>query len=552
MQKIPPPPGITASVKKLGFADLHVISVGWGKHISEDNAREYSKHLEGSGRYDLVIEATPLGLLKEIMEDEDITVTPALEDYVYKCVVKEYSGVCSQWHGVILPFLDAALAYVLENKLSAHSAAAKVMGTGVAIVSMNPYVPACLHSIHSKDNLLSVIEECSAYARANLPTRGNNCGRWGTRLVPEGFTHVLATILGPGWRACELPGRGKRCVMVMMPDISLVQFFKIGDGVNVGGRVNLFTNIPCQPKDRGVSVFECIFDELTNRTTVYDCATANGVDVRQQCLSLRVKAAVDVLGGKYLESQYEEEDDNISVAKYTPPITVVDKNLAERVLFVRDAAPLGQFPGGDAYAWKAPTLHPGMYVLTCRCGECMAVAEHGNCLLRKVGDLINPQGTKHMGTYVCEPVPAGPDSRSPTAHQMWRSLRPARNSERLFTAEECAMDRYPNTQITRGGMIKLLGQISPGGAEGSRLPVYAAKHPPPPKPASKPKPKPVADEDGWMNVPVSSSLYTTAQKPKKKTFSPKKAAPGEKRISAFSALRDDEGGDAWATVSKKK
>jgi hypothetical protein len=241
----------------------------------------------------------------------------------------------------------------------------------------------------------------------------------------------------------------------------------------------------------------------------------------------------------------EEEDEPIVMAKYTPPIAVVDKTSAYRVLFVKDAAPLGQFPGGDAYAWKAPSLREGFYVLTCRAGECMAVAQHGNFMLRKVGILANPKETEHMGTYVCEPV----TSPSPSKDRVWRALRLAKSSERLFTFEECFAAEYPHTQITRGGMVKLLGQISPGSV-GSRAPVYVAKHAPAPRP--KPKFKPAADEDGWTPAPASAPSSSTAlpAPPKKRAEAQRKSVVPEEK-NAFWALRDDEE-DVWCATSKKK
>jgi hypothetical protein len=130
-------------------------------------------------------------------------------------------------------------------------------------------------------------------------------------------------------------------------------------------------------------------------------------------------------------------------------------------------------------------LKENMFVLTCRMCECLAVAEHGNCLMSRVGRLTNPQDTEHMGTYVCEPASS--------EKKTWRALRLAKNSERLFTFAECFAAEQPHTQITRSGMVRLLEQISPGGStpRAPRQPVLHLGRDP------HPKLNPLVGERGW-------------------------------------------------------
>lgn len=518
----------SVDIKQRGNIELHVVNSGCDQTL-EENIRKYVRHLECLGRYDTIIEATPMGLLGELMDDEDVPITPAMEDYVIKCVAKENVGICSQWGGVILPFLNTALAYVLQNKMVAHNAMSGVMDTKIAVVSASPYTPSCEFSANSREALLRMIEECSTYSRANFTSRGGDCGRWGTRLIPEGFSHVLSIVSGPGWRACELPSRGSKCAMVVLPDVPVIQMFRLGNGFRFGGGLRLVrTGIA-----KGVSLFECIFDQIANRITIYDCATADGKNVRHVCLSLRIKAAEETVKG-WLVGSEDDESEPVIVAKYTPPISVVDKISAERVLFVNDAAPLGFFPGGDAYAWKEPSLKEGMYVLTCRSGECMAVACRGDCLLRKVGNLVNPESTKHMGTYVCELVSPSSSSRE----NLWKAIRPAKSSERLFTFDECYAAEYPRTQITRGGMMKLLDQISPS-MIGSSSKASAQR---------QFKPRPITDRD--KRAPSETRSSHPLKSKSKQTESSESASVPETK-NAFWALQDGSD-DGWCIVAAKK
>jgi hypothetical protein len=309
---------------------------------------------------------------------------------------------------------------------------------------------------------------------------------------------------------------------------------------------------------KAVSVFECIFDQMSNKVAVYDCAVANGQNVRQQCLTNRINFAAEILEGQCLakgapvrtqtqtlaprpwSDAEEEEEIPISVAKYTSHdgVPVVNKQNARRVLFVKDSAPLGFFPGGDAYAWKAPTLNGSVAVLTCRMGECLAVSTRGNCLMKKVGKLVHTSDVEHMGTYVCELVAVGCTDR------LWRAVRLAKSSERLFTVEECSGTEFPLTQITRDGMIKLLGSVlNKTVASETHLPLFASAVVLPRARVCPPKP-----DKGW--VPVSASKSVRKPPTATSTKKPVTISPPEEQNTYW--VLEDEGADAWHVVGKKK
>lgn len=516
-------------VNKTHVAEVHTIVPKWGQPFSEEDVRSYVKKLEDQGKFSLVIEATPQGMLKELAADDELEVPPCLELYVYRHCARECANLSMQWAGIFLPFLNLSLAYILQTKFSPTSAAAKSSDTVIAVVSVYPYCPNCEYDANSKDMLVAYIESCCAYARANLPMRGGDCGRWATRLVPEGFAYVLSVVHSPEWCACQLPRRGCKCVAVILPNVLNVWMFKIGDGRSIGGMFHLITD----KKFVGPSTFEGIFDQMTNKLTVYDCSMADGNDVRQSTLPSRINFAMEVLRGARINT-HDSESEPILIAQYTPD-GQIDRAAAERVLFVKSAAPLGYFPGGDAYIWKAPTLKDQMAVMTCRLGECMAVATRGNFLLRRVGLLANPKDVEHMGTYVCEPVVA-----THKADGFWRALRLAKRSERLFTYDECISDKTPRTQITRDGLYKLLDQI---GADAPNMrwsaPTLSEKRAPPPRIVQKP------DKDGWLPAPISTPSRANVTKPKKRT-------PAEtQEMNSFSALSEIDD-VLWCTADKKK
>jgi hypothetical protein len=210
----------------------------------------------------------------------------------------------------------------------------------------------------------------------------------------------------------------------------------------------------CRPG--GPSVLECVVDDASGRVTIYDCAVAAGSDVRHFCLTRRMEIAGTIARNWTMcrPSREGEEPAVPDIARYTDAHPC-DLKGAKVVLFVRDAAPLAQFAGGDAFVWKEPTLADGQHVLICRGGDCMASADPSCVLLRSVGTHEDPDNKiGHMSAQVCAPRTGNGDGR------VWEVIRPARGSERLSTCDECTSPEYVHTQITRSGMMRLLDQIS--------------------------------------------------------------------------------------------
>lgn len=441
-------------VKFLGFADLHVVN----QPTQEGMCSVYNRiqELRASNIYSTIIDATPIGLLTELIKDDSLKISTIMRDYVYSHVVKESRTSVGQWTNVIIPFLNTVLNYVLSCKISPEGSAAFVLEKKIAIVTADPFIPECNYNTDCRYKVKRLIAECCAYMCIGASgVRGGDCGRWGTRLVPEGFSAILTRINGPEWKACELPSGLTKCVIMVLPKIHSAWLFKISGGAALDGP--LYVHIePGDTIDARHSVFEGLYDRATGKIIVYDCAVANGIDIRQKCLTYRI----DIGAQTSAWWRIGHNNSRISVAKYTPA-AMIDKNIAKLVLFVRDAAPLGTIPGNDAFFWKTPTLCKGQYVLTCRMDRCLATAVYGHCILAEVGRLINPSTTEHMGTYVCEVVDV--DSEFP----VWRAVRVAKNSERLFTYDECFSSEYPRTQITTSGMSRLLHQIS-----STRTPVF--------------------------------------------------------------------------------
>lgn len=427
-----------------GLVDLH--SIIKTRNVDKD-MNDYVENLLAGDTYYSVWLITPLSLLRDVMSME-ARLPDDFVDYVHTHVLKE-SGTVNHWENVVLPYMNTLVQYILYKNVIPLGVTRSVLEDDIrpcAVVVNAPFVP-CLtgYSVDTPIRLHGFIAQCRAYGRTRLPNRGGECGRWGTRLVPEGFSFVLSHISGPGWRACELPSNGSKCVMVVVPKDRAVWFFKINGGSPLGSPALLGGTVDGTEE---ASVFECVCNCLTDNVTIYDCSISRGVDIRTETMTLRVASIENVVKGWLIGCSRRP----VSIARYTPPSTLIGRTTATRVMFVNDSAPLITYSGSDAYVWKVPSLLDGQYVMVYRVGECMAVDCYGKCLMRKVGNVENHDGLSHMGVYVFERC---------IGDGMWFALRRAKNRERLFTHAECMAGEYPSTQITQSGMWRLVMQISP-------------------------------------------------------------------------------------------
>jgi hypothetical protein len=430
-----------------------------------DRSTPLPKYMGSLGKgvpYDTVVDGTPGGLVREMR-------APDLADYVARCVAKESVNLWCNYAGAVMPFLDAVLACVLMRRTRGRDPADRV-----AVVVHSPYDPtrmlrerASLEDVERR--AADMLSQCRAYVAIGLPSRGGDCGRWGTRLTPEGFPHVLNRVVGPGWRACAIPNNAYRCMMVASPKRGEAWFFRVNGGASVQDHPLAVRG--CDPAEPD-SVFECTYNCLMESVTIYDCATAAGANVRARPLTERIALAGRIARGWTLGDCGKAP----RIAAYDG--TGADVATAKIVLFVRDAAALGVYAGGDAYVWKEPALADGQCVMLYRFGECMAAESAAHCMLAKVGDV-------HLDGIPAPPPPfpmsAGVFERLPRT-DMWRFVRPARRSERLFSFAECTCSAREPSLTPRSDMAKLLLRIGGG-------PPPPQSRPGPPAPSAHPDPK---------------------------------------------------------------
>lgn len=428
-------------------------------------------HCDKEHSYVKSLTHTPESLLDFVCEDEMFTeVAPKIRAYVASygnCITKN-----NVWSIAMHPLVCAALNYVIlcENKWIAEQRDKQESVVQCAVGEDAPRaVPArvCIMVDFAPCpcwEIGSVVRECLAFAEIGAACRGtSNCIRGGVTMTPEGFSSVLKCVVGPEWRACEIPPDGRRCAMVISN--GLAHMFNKCTGELLNAPLELELSQP-GPRSTKPSVFECSYNALTDSIRVIDCSICNGENVALSPLTRRLAKAAEYLS-KWKVLPHGKP---IAVIPYTPPTALIRPETAKMVLFVKEADPYTLYKnphvvlGGEksphggcsAYLWKQPSLNAleSQAVLICRVGEAMAVGAYGECALVSAGGCCSSIPT-HMGAYVCE------YSRDLGA---WRIIRAAKRSERLYTADEantCSEGGVVNTQITRAGMIRLLKQICP-------------------------------------------------------------------------------------------
>jgi hypothetical protein len=436
----------------VGFVDIHSF-IQRERGPTSDDIWNYARGLEKCGKYNIVVNATtPMSLLNEICK-MGMTVPDDFIMYVMKYVGKDFMNSTNQWNNVILPYMNVLTNHVIQSSSTRNTILSSVIGGTMAMLVTLPYKPTIIDQSSCGTTALelkNLISQGCAYVHLGLHTRGSECGRWATRLTPEGFSFVLAHVNGSEWKACQLPNDSHRCVLVTRPSKCEAWFFKINGCSSVPHNRPVMLDAPIDINGDLYSVFECTYNPLTDKVTIYDCAVIFGQEIRNKTLTERIRMAkIAVVGWKFgCNLKFA------SVADYGKG--KVNGESASMILFVRDAAPLNTFAGGDAYVWKVPTLIANnQKVMIFRLGECMAAERRDHYMLRKVGDvfIFESHGCKleNMHAYVFE--------RDPRT-DAWRAVRPAKNAERLFTYDECISFDSTPTQITRNGVMKLLNQIS--------------------------------------------------------------------------------------------
>jgi hypothetical protein len=468
----------------LGMVDVYRIDKpvpmigGRGAPPATDDAlRRLVRRLEDCGRYNTVIDGTPRGLMRELSAN-GVRYPRTFEEYVSRNIEKESISLSNQWDGVIVPFLDSLLGFALECRATIQSTVSLVVGGKAAVVVYTPYTPWTCARLKrpmqpdgdARRDVMYTISQCCAYRSIGLPTRGGDCGRWATDLTPENLAHASAHV--GGFRACVLPNNALKCIMVVCPSERVAWFFKMNGGSTIANHrpVALWSMRDGDGGERRLptssSVFECTFNPVTDLATIYDCAVSSGTDVRAKTLTERIEIArgIVTLHGWALGenrrppivSTYRAHNDD-------------DAMRAQVVMFVRDLAPLGTFPGGDAYVWRSPTLSAGQRVMMLRrtappsVPECLAAeSRQFDYMLRRVGTVSTgaassssgPPPHDNMGSFVFE--------REPRTDS-WRIVRPARRSERMSTYDECTCvegERHNPSQVPREDMIRMLGRIA--------------------------------------------------------------------------------------------
>lgn len=379
-------------------------------------------------------------------------------------------------------------------------------------------------SIDPSCDIFSTLTECYSFMETGAPCRGiGPCIRGGAVMAPESFSFILNTINGPEWRVCELPSNSHMCAMVMFVTgerQAEARMFRKNTGEIIGGVVNLVRTQDSPAALGKVSVFECSYNPLTDSVKIIDCAKCNGVCVKQMSLTNRVAAAANEAAlwrvGPHMKS--------IVVVAYSPPMSLINQELARRVLFVREGDPYDLRVGSSAFLWKQPSLDgpAGHTVLICRNHECMAAETYKSCMLASVGRCCS-EIPRQMGCYVCVPN---------WDENAWVIIREAKRSERLFTLEEAASSAHGyvvTTQITRAGMVRLLNQVG-----GVRVPSSAPVKIPVEK---SPKAQFPSDPEGREKREIAKKKAPSALTPKK--AAPTKPVAPTTVFNAFAVLDAD-------------
>lgn len=405
--------------------DLHTIGCRSG--VSECANKLRSR----PGAYDLVLEVSPISLLENMGE-----MPPEFCAYAKTCVATEYPDSCPwQWADVIVPFMNAAIGCILKRNQNK---------TSVAIVAASPYRPA-LGAIITDD----MVAECCAYAEIGVRGRGGECGRTAIRIVPEGFSHLVARASSEGWIALAIPANSTKCAMVLKENRAWL--FK-----RSSGKLLHVCEIVAGKANHHPFVFECALHG--KNVIVYDCAMSDGTSVRQSPLPDRLELARSAIGRFALGDGF-----SASVADATRV-----GNSGMTVLFAKPSSPCLVGPMGDFFEWKEPSLLPDQYVLACRSGECMAIGERDECILCTVGNIAAGEAKRHMGSYVCEKMIAATATKKKKKKKShvddddgfeWKVIRPAKSCERLFTvAEVFAEPGKCSIMVSREAMSRLLPQ----------------------------------------------------------------------------------------------
>lgn len=475
---------MSSHITRVGNVEIHhldnsIVGDDVAKYIAKVNTTHFDStgvntcKLEPEYKYIHVANCTVDYIVDYICNDSNFSVfAEKLRAYV-----KTYHNYWSKnnvWMVAMQPLLRAALNYIIkrENKwitensviedekivqsvvddISSSFAFHKATyGDKIALVVSDFVTP----DIDDACEIWKTLADCFAYMEIGAPIRGaGECIRGGTLMTPEGFSSVLKSIEGPGWRVCELPADGHRCAMVltvMDQKYGELRMFRKSTGEMLGNEIKLYKVADAEPSNVS-SVFECSYNMLTDSIKVIDCMSCNGVSCRLHPLSRRLDLAVKELAKWKLLSN----DKSIAVLPYAPPLALVNADHARMVLFVKESEPYDLHCGGSAFLWKQPSLDPeaGQAVLICRNNNAMAVETYKSCMLSSVGPCCSdiPQ---HMGTYVCV---VDWDKNG------WAIVRPAKRNERVYTLEEAAnaaRGEIVTTQITRAGMMRLIKQIDP-------------------------------------------------------------------------------------------
>lgn len=410
-----------------------------------------------------------------------LPLTRAALNHIISC---ENASIACQKQG---PCAMAATTADAAAAVAASAAEAADVYATILVVS-NYLVP----DIDASYEIGAVLAECFAFMEIGAPCRGTGeCARGGTQLTPEGFASVIKSMDGPGWRACEIPPGSRICTMVFKvidaahaeahvfrgssgEAMALVTTAATSDNAAATRKCWRFVRAEGAPPavPGRVSLFECAFDALAGTASLLDCAVCNGISVRALPLCKRIElASREISGWAPMAAAVTAAGACSATIGVQPALTMAGAATARRVLFARNADPYDLRCGGSAFLWKQPTLDASAYqaVLTCRCGEAMAVETYKSCRLSPVGrccvgssssGCVNASSSsanalpKHMGCYVCTP-----DLEA----NSWIIVREAKRSERLYTLEEaaaCIRGEPVTTQITRAGMMRLLRQIT--------------------------------------------------------------------------------------------
>jgi hypothetical protein len=387
----------------------------------------------------LVIGATPEILLECAACDSE-----ALRSYVHK-----YFSEQSLWKYSLEPLMTAVLNHKLASAMSKD--------TAVLIIYGHQWKPV-INFDHDEARWTKEIDMASrqniAFMRIGAATRGTPVCRDGTRITPEGLGFVKKTIHGTDWKACEIPPDGHKCCLVLITrngNMADGFFFDRRDGTLLLNGTRTFCAKQETSPNRA-TVLDCVFNPVTDVVKILDGRIVQDLDITGKPLGSRLSAAAMELSNWCIISDGGLSK-NMVVLPYAPPVGLIRVQTAKSILFVCESAPYATHSGSKAFLWKQPTLSAEEAVLVCREHRVLAQSVRDSCILVDVGSLLY-SAPKRMYAMVCRPTPDG---------SMWKWIREAHRSERLFTVDEALLifsGMAVDTQVTRSSVTILLYQLT--------------------------------------------------------------------------------------------